>query len=147
MAIGQFDKTADLAGPGISTYDEVATILPRDYRPLLDPKDTQRALFHIKRFIEDNLCSALNLFHVEVPLIVATDSGVNDYLDRDGSRSPIDFSCGLGLDRPMPCQVVQAATKWKRMALRQFGCGPNEGICTDMRAVRKDYFLDHDHSA
>ena len=22
-----------------------------------------------------------------------------------------------------------------------------EGICTDMRAVRKDYFLDHDHSA
>jgi aspartate--ammonia ligase len=21
-----------------------------------------------------------------------------------------------------------------------------EGICTDMRAVRKDYFLDHDHS-
>jgi len=22
-----------------------------------------------------------------------------------------------------------------------------EGLCTDMRAVRKDYFLDHDHSA
>ena len=21
-----------------------------------------------------------------------------------------------------------------------------EGLCTDMRAVRKDYFLDHDHS-
>ena len=33
------------------------------------------------------------------------------------------------------------------MALRQFGCMPGEGICTDMRAVRKDYFLDHDHSA
>jgi aspartate--ammonia ligase len=42
---------------------------------------------------------------------------------------------------------VQAATKWKRMALAQFGCAPGEGICTDMRAVRKDYFLDHDHSA
>jgi aspartate--ammonia ligase len=25
--------------------------------------------------------------------------------------------------------------------------GTGEGICTDMRAVRKDYFLDHDHSA
>jgi len=24
---------------------------------------------------------------------------------------------------------------------------PGEGLCTDMRAVRKDYFLDHDHSA
>jgi aspartate--ammonia ligase len=33
------------------------------------------------------------------------------------------------------------------MALRQFGCAIGEGICTDMRAVRKDYFLDHDHSA
>jgi aspartate--ammonia ligase len=33
------------------------------------------------------------------------------------------------------------------MALKQFGMGVSEGICTDMRAVRKDYFLDHDHSA
>jgi len=33
------------------------------------------------------------------------------------------------------------------MALKQFGCEVGEGICTDMRAVRKDYFLDHDHSA
>ena len=33
------------------------------------------------------------------------------------------------------------------MALKQFDCKPGEGICTDMLAVRKDYFLDHDHSA
>jgi len=46
----------------------------------------------------------------------------------------------------LDAQVVQAATKWKRMALRQFDCKVGEGICTDMRAVRKDYFLDHDHS-
>jgi aspartate--ammonia ligase len=32
------------------------------------------------------------------------------------------------------------------MALRQFGMKPGEGLNTDMRAVRKDYFLDHDHS-
>jgi len=31
--------------------------------------------------------------------------------------------------------------------LKQFECKTGEGICTDMRAVRKDYFLDHDHSA
>ncbi|MHC5015506.1 MAG: hypothetical protein ACYTGM_13525, partial [Planctomycetota bacterium] len=24
---------------------------------------------------------------------------------------------------------------------------PGEGLLTDMKAVRKDYFLDHDHSA
>jgi aspartate--ammonia ligase len=33
------------------------------------------------------------------------------------------------------------------MALKQFDCNVGEGICTDMKAVRKDYFLDHDHSS
>lgn len=141
------DKKADLAGPGISTYEEVEKILPGGYSSLLTPKETQIALFHVKRYIEDNLCKELNLFHVEVPLIVDRESGVNDYLDRDGSRTPIEFPCGLGLDKRITAQVVQAATKWKRMALKQFGCKAGEGIITDMRAVRKDYFLDHDHSA
>ncbi len=141
------DKTADLAGPGISTYEEVDKILPTDYRALLDPKQTQKAITAVKRYIEDGLCEELNLFRVEVPLIVDRESGVNDYLDRDGSRTPIEFPCGLGLDKPISAQVVQAATKWKRLALRQFNCAVGEGIVTDMRAVRKDYFLDHDHSS
>ncbi|MEJ2370265.1 MAG: aspartate--ammonia ligase [Gemmatimonadales bacterium] len=141
------DKMADLAGPGISTYDEVEKILPNDYEPLLTPMERMEALFDVKRYIEDNLCKELNLQMVQVPLIVDRDSGVNDYLDRDGSRTPVEFPAGLGLERPIQAQIVQAATKWKRMALRQFGCGVGEGICTDMKAVRKDYFLDHDHSS
>ncbi len=141
------DKTADLAGPGISTYEEVEKILPVGYRPLLNRMDTQRAVFAVKRYIEEHLCRELNLDMVQVPLIVDRASGVNDYLDRDGSRTPVEFPCGLGLSSPIQAQVVQAATKWKRMALAQFGCQPGEGICTDMRAVRKDYFLDHDHSS
>jgi aspartate--ammonia ligase len=140
-------KAGDLAGPGISTYPEVEKILPGNYRSVLNPKETQHAITALKRYIEDGLCRELNLFRVEVPLIVDSESGVNDYLDRDGSRTPIEFPCGLGLDRRVSAQVVQAATKWKRMALRQFDCKVGEGIVTDMRAVRKDYFLDHDHSA
>ncbi len=140
-------KVADLAGPGVSTYPEVEKTLPTDYRALLDPKETQHAVTAVKRYIEDGLCKELNLFRVEVPLIVDKDSGVNDYLDRDGSRTPIEFPCGLGITPRITAQVVQAATKWKRMALRQFDCRPGEGIVTDMRAVRKDYFLDHDHSS
>ncbi len=141
------DKRADLAGPGIGTYDEIERALPTGYRSLLGPRETQRAIFAAKRYIEDGLCQELKLQMVTVPLIVDEDSGVNDLLDRDGSRMPVSFPCGLGLDAPIRAQVVQAATKWKRMALAQFGCAPGEGICTDMRAVRKDYFLDHDHSA
>ncbi len=144
----QASKKADLAGPGIGDYVELKKILPRDYNPLLTPKETQQAIFHIKRYIEDNLCKELSLMMVEVPLIVDAESGVNDMLDRDGSRTPIQFHISNDRDKhPIDAQIVQAATKWKRMALKQFECRSGEGICTDMRAVRKDYFLDHDHSA
>ena len=142
------DKKADLAGPGIGDYLELEKILPRRYRSLLTPKETQKAIFEVKRYIEDNLCKELNLMMVEVPLIVDVESGVNDMLDRDGSRTPIQFHISNDRDKhPIDAQVVQAATKWKRMALKQFGMQAGEGLCTDMRAVRKDYFLDHDHSA
>ena len=141
------DKKADLAGPGIGTYNEVENVLPSDYTSLLDPKETQKALAELKKYIEEGLSKELNLFRVESPLIVDRDSGMNDYLDRDGSRTPIDFQCGLGLDKRIDTQVVQAVTKWKRWALKQFDCDIGEGLYTDMRAVRKDYFLDHDHSS
>jgi aspartate--ammonia ligase len=141
-------KQADLAGPGIGNYEELEKVLPQDYNSLLSPKDTQRAITIVKRYIEDNLCRQLNLMRVEVPLIVDVESGVNDYLDRDGSRTPIEFHISNDHDQhPIDAQVVQAATKWKRVALKQFGMKPGEGLITDMRAVRKDYFLDHDHSA
>ncbi len=140
------DKTADLAGPGIGDYGQLEKDLPDDYQTLLSPMERMKAVFLIKNYIEANLCKELNLQMVQVPLIVDKDSGINDYLDRDGSRTPVGFPCGLGLDIPIQAQIVQAATKWKRMALEQFSCKVGEGICTDMRAVRKDYFLDHDHS-
>ena len=141
------DKRAHLAGPGISTYEEVSKELPTDYDALLPPLKRMKALYMVKEFIEKGLAEALNLQMVQVPLIVRKDSGVNDYLDRDGSRTPVDFQAGLGLDKRIETQVVQAATKWKRMALAQFDCEVGEGINTDMRAIRKDYFLDHDHSS
>jgi len=141
------DKKADLAGPGISTYEEVEKILPAGYETLLTPKETMKALYAIKYYIEENLDKELNLQMVQVPLIVDRESGMNDMLDRDGSRTPVEFPAGLGLEKPISAQVVQAATKWKRFALKQYGCNVGEGINTDMRAVRKDYFLDHDHSS
>ena len=142
------DKKADLAGPGIGNYEELEKILPQDYRSALTPKETQKAIFTVKEYIEDRLCKELNLMMVQVPLIVDVESGVNDLLDRDGSRTPIQFHISNDYDKnPIDAQVVQAATKWKRVALKQFNMKVGEGLCTDMRAVRKDYFLDHDHSA
>ncbi len=142
------DKKSDLAGPGIGDYSELAHILPQNYRSALTPKETMKALYAVKSFIEKGLSEELNLQLVQVPLIVDVNSGVNDYLDRDGSRTPVSFHISNDYNKnPIDAEVVQAATKWKRMALKQFDMQPGEGLNTDMRAVRKDYFLDHDHSA
>jgi aspartate--ammonia ligase len=142
------EKRQDLAGPGIGTYEEVERALPTRYQPLLDRKETQKAIYAAKSYIEEHLCQELNLMMVQVPLIVDAESGINDMLDRDGSRTPVQFHISNDYNKhPVDAQVVQAATKWKRFALKEFGMKAGEGICTDMRAVRKDYFLDHDHSA
>jgi len=142
------DKKADLAGPGIGNYEDLEKILPDDYFPLLNPRETQEALTAVKNYIEAGLGKELNLIRVECPLIVDKYSGVNDYLDRDGSRTPVEFHIKNDYGKnPVDAQVVQAVTKWKRMALKTFGMKPGEGLFTDMRAVRKDYFLDHDHSS
>ncbi len=146
--MSELDKQADLAGPGIGNYEDLEKILPTDYTSALTPRETQHALYAAKNYIEENLCKELNLMMVQVPLIVDSLSGVNDYLDRDGSRTPVQFHISNDYDQhPIDAEVVQAATKWKRMALAQFDMQPGEGLMTDMRAVRKDYFLDHDHSA
>lgn len=142
------DKKADLAGPGIGNYADLEKILPDDYRSVLTPRETQIAVFALKDYVEENLCRELNLLRVTVPLIVDVAGGMNDTLDRDGSRTPIQFHISNDHEKnPLDAQIVQAATKWKRMALKEFDMNPGEGLLTDMRAVRKDYFLDHDHSA
>ncbi len=148
MAEKDMAKKADLAGPGIGSYEELEKMLPSDYEPILDHRETMTALYGVKNYIEENLGKELNLMMVQVPLIVDVESGVNDMLDRDGSRTPIQFHISNDHEKnPIDAQVVQAATKWKRVALKQYDMKPGEGINTDMRAVRKDYFLDHDHSA
>ena len=48
------DKQADLTGPGIGDYTELGKILPTDYSSLLSVRDTQRAIFAAKTFIEEH---------------------------------------------------------------------------------------------
>lgn len=48
---------------------------------------------------------------------------------------------------PIDAQVVHAPAEQKRVALSQFGMEVGEGLCTDMHARRKGYFLDHHRRA
>ena len=79
------NQVLDLAGPGIGNYEDVEKVLPKNYKSLLTPKETQIALNAIKKYIEDNMAKELNLIMVSVPLIVDRDSG-GKFLNIEASR-------------------------------------------------------------
>jgi len=136
---------ADRAGPGIGSYEELDGILPDDYTPILEPRETMEALYAAKRLIEDRRCEELNLAMVQVSLVVDVGNGINDYLGRDGSRAPVRFHISNDCDlHPMDTEDVQAATNREAHgapATRDVG---GRSLLTSMGTVRKDYFLDHD---
>lgn len=117
-------------------------ILPPGYEPLLGPRQTERAILKIKDAFQTNLAFELNLVRVTAPLFVKTGTGIND--DLNGVERPVRFSIG-GMDDE-EAEVVQSLAKWKRLALAELGFGVEEGIYTDMNAIRPDDPIDNTHS-
>jgi len=119
-----------------------STEIPGTYAPLLDERETEKAIKLIKDFFEMALADALNLRRVTAPLFVAAGSGVND--DLNGVEAPVRFPVkGLGGQQ---VEVVQSLAKWKRLMLARLGLHPGEGLYTDMNAIRPDETLDSLHS-
>ncbi len=112
------------------------------YAPLLDLRQTERAIRVIKEFFQINLAESLNLLRVSAPLFVMSGTGIND--DLNGIEKPISFAVkAIGSGR---AEIVQSLAKWKRMALADYGFKPGEGLYTDMNAIRPDEVLDDIHS-
>ena len=122
------DKKADLAGPGISTYPEVEKILPDGYSSLLNKKDTQKAIYAVKDYIEKNLCKALNLMMVQVPLIVDTRERIERRSRPRRLAHAGRIPLRAGNSPRLNAQVVQAATKWKRPALNNSSATSAKGF-------------------
>lgn len=117
-------------------------ILPQGYKSSLDVRDTVVAIKLIKDFFENRLARELNLVRVSAPLFVRSESGLNDNLN--GVERPVSFDV-KGIDGKQ-VEIVHSLAKWKRMALKRYGFGPNEGLYTDMNAIRRDEDLDNLHS-
>ena len=112
------------------------------YTPLLDLRQTERAIRIIKEFFQINLAESLNLLRVSAPLFVLGGTGIND--DLNGIEKPISFA--VKSIRDGRAEIVQSLAKWKRMALADYGFKPGEGLYTDMNAIRPDEILDDIHS-
>jgi len=115
---------------------------PANYKPILNVRETERAIKEIKDFFQLALATELNLTRVTAPLFVLSGTGLND--DLNGTERPVGFPIkALGDVR---AEVVHSLAKWKRLALAEYEVKKGFGIYTDMNAIRADEDLDALHS-
>ena len=117
-------------------------IIPKDYQSALDLHDTQYAIKTVKDFFQNLLAQRLNLTRVSAPLFVDPKSGLNDNLN--GFERPVTFD--IKEQNGKEAEVVHSLAKWKRYALKKYNFSYDEGIYTDMNAIRRDEVADNIHS-
>lgn len=117
-------------------------IIPEGYNSPLGIKDTEIAIKDVKDFFERELARHLNLTRVSAPLFVKPESGLNDNLN--GIERPVSF--GIKEQEDAMVEIVHSLAKWKRMALQRYKFDINEGLYTDMNAIRRDEDTDNIHS-
>jgi aspartate--ammonia ligase len=116
-------------------------IVPKDYNPVLNLRDTEIAIKLVKDFFEQELAKALNLTRVSAPIMVTPESGLNDNLN--GVERPVSFDVK---ETGRTVEIVHSLAKWKRQALKTYGFQEGEGLYTDMNAIRRDEETDNIHS-
>ncbi|MBQ8525210.1 MAG: aspartate--ammonia ligase [Clostridia bacterium] len=119
----------------------MSLLIPSGYKPELNIRQTELAIKKVKDFFEKDFSIQLNLTRVSAPLFVEKSSGLNDTLN--GVERPVEFDIK---NVPGGYEIVHSLAKWKRMALKRYGFGHNEGLYTDMNAIRRDEDLDNIHS-
>jgi len=117
-------------------------ILYQNYQSVLSVRETEAAIKSIKDFFEKSLARELNLSRVSAPLFVRPETGINDNLN--GVERPVSFDV-KGIEGGT-VEIVHSLAKWKRMALKSYGFRADEGLYTDMNAIRRDEELDNLHS-
>ena len=116
-------------------------ILPEVYHPIFSGLEAQKAIKLIKDTFERKIAEKLNLLRVSAPLMVPSDTGVNDMLN--GYERPVEFEVK---ETHRNLQIVQSLAKWKRIALKRYGMEVGTGLYTDMNAIRRDEITDNIHS-
>ena len=116
-------------------------ILPEIYHPIFTGIEAQIAIKLIKDTFERKLAEKLNLTRVSAPLMVPSDTGVNDMLN--GYERPVEFEVK---ETHRNLQIIQSLAKWKRIALKRYGFQQGTGLYTDMNAIRRDEETDNIHS-
>lgn len=117
--------------------------IPQGYTSVLGVKETEKAIELLRDYFQEKFSQKMNLHRVSAPLFVRTDSGLNDGLS--GTEKAVSFD--ISAIPNSNCEIVHSLAKWKRMALGKYGYNVNEGIYTNMNAIRRqESVLDNLHS-
>lgn len=108
----------------------------------LQKLQSEKAISFVKETFEKELSKKLHLHKISSPIAVLDGTGIND--DLNGIERPVSFPIKhLGEQKAV---VVHSLAKWKRLRLYEFDIPQDEGIITDMRALRPDEDETHLHS-
>ncbi len=112
------------------------------YQPLLTEMETESAIAELKSYFAVSLSKSLGLTKVEAPLLVEQGTGIND--DLNGIESPVTVNV-----KELPqvnVEIVHSLAKWKRVKLARLKTPPDQGLITDMKALRPDEDFSEVHS-
>lgn len=111
------------------------------YISALSIRKTQKGIRLIKDVFQKKLSEALNLEYISAPLFIKKGTGLND--DLNGTERKVEFELRETGDE---VEIVQSLAKWKRYALYKYHFKPDEGLYTNMNAIRRDDDMDNIHS-
>ena len=115
--------------------------IPKNYKRTCDLITNQKAIKFVKDNFERVFSEKLNLSRVTAPILVYSNTGLND--DLSGVERAVRFDVKeLGRD----AEIVHSLAKWKRTALKKYGFSSGYGLYTDMNAIRRDDKVDNVHS-
>lgn len=117
-------------------------VIPKGYASKTDLITTQKQIKFVKDTFEKILATQLNLIRVSAPILVFSNTGIND--DLNGVERPVRFDV-KALDGKN-AEIVHSLAKWKRLALKKYNFEAGEGLYTDMNAIRRDDSVDNIHS-
>jgi aspartate--ammonia ligase len=104
--------------------------------------EIEKLISEVKQKFATALAENLNLIKVEAPLILEQGTGIND--DLNGIENPVRVNIK---DLPeKKVEIVHSLAKWKRYKLKQIEAAAEQGLYTDMRALRPDEDLSIIHS-
>lgn len=96
--------------------------------------ETEKQIAFVKAHFSKSLSEKLNLIPISSPLMVLDGTGIND--DLNGIERPVSFPIKAMNDKK--AVVVHSLAKWKRIRLKEFQINEEEGILTNMNALRPD---------